>query len=78
MRTAEPSASSPLKNSIRCATAVSAVRETSPLANFGTADTAVAHIFNRLLARLDNPLKKSPEASARSSALLIPRDIVPR
>ncbi len=41
--------SSPLKNSIRCATAVSAVRETSSLANFGTADIAVAHISNRLI-----------------------------
>jgi len=36
-----------LKNSIRGATAVSAVRETSPLSNFGTVDTAVAHVFQR-------------------------------
>ena len=42
--------SCPLNNSIPRATAVSAVRETSPFANFGTADTAVARIFNRLLA----------------------------
>jgi len=36
--------SSPLNNSVPRATAVSAVRETSPFANFGTADTAVARL----------------------------------
>jgi len=40
-------ANGPLNNSLPRATAVSAVRETSPFANFGTADTAVAHIFSR-------------------------------
>ncbi len=42
----------PLKKSIRRATAVSAVQETSPFSNFGTADTAVAPPFQPAAARI--------------------------
>jgi len=45
---------------------VSAARETNPFANFGTADTAVAHFLNRLLG-CENKLKLELQSSVFGS-----------
>jgi len=48
-----------LKNSIRRDTAVSAVRETSTFCIVGTADTALAHVFQRAVKTMSKIMIKT-------------------